>query len=167
LVEHTKKINWLWLLLLLPVLGGLWWGYRNPTVADEPSPRPPISEIESKTSDEPKAAEEPPLPPPRLALPKQPPLPPPTVDHRTATRPQAYSSSTNTGPASGELSDDAIAALSADTIAMLNSHKYWTPHGLVDGLYDVWLNKRQQGLDVADVRQQIAWALKGAFMESY
>jgi hypothetical protein len=37
----------------------------------------------------------------------------------------------------------------------------------VDGLYDVWLNKRQQGLDVGDVRQQIAWALQGMFMENY
>ena len=50
---------------------------------------------------------------------------------------------------------------------MLNSHKYWSKQGLADGLYDVWLNKKQQGVDVEDVRKQIAWALQGMFMEEY
>ena len=67
----------------------------------------------------------------------------------------------------GELSEAAIATLDSDTIAMLTRHKYWTPDGFVDRLYDVWLDKKQQGSDTEDARRQIAWALKGMFIDEY
>jgi len=50
---------------------------------------------------------------------------------------------------------------------MLTRHKYWTPDGFVDRLYDVWLDKKQQGSDTEDARRQIAWALKGMFIDEY
>jgi hypothetical protein len=155
MAERTKKNKWLWLLLLLPLLGGLWWRNRKTEVAEERSLPPPPGEIESTTINEPKVAEEPP-PPPRFVLAKKPIAPLPSIDQRTAMRPKEDSSLTKMGLAPGDLSDDAIAAFDPDTIAMLNSHKYWTAHGLVDRLYDAWLEKKQQGVDTEDVRQQIA-----------
>ena len=163
--ERTRKNNWLWLLLLLPLLVGLWWRHRKTEVAEAPS-QSLYGEIEPTTTNHTKVAERP-LPPPRFALAKKLALPPPPVDQRAAKRSKDDASLTKTGLAPGELSDDAIAAFDPDTIAMLNSHKYWTVNGLVDRLYDAWLEKKQQGVDTEDIRQQIAWALQGMFMESY
>ena len=52
---------------------------------------------------------------------------------------------------------------------MLNGHKYWSAEkgAFVDGLYNAWLDKKRQGVDVEDVRQQTVWALQGTFMEEY
>ena len=166
MAEGAKKRSWSWPLLLLPLLGGLWWRHRKIETAEDPSLPPSPGEIESPTINEPKVAEKP-LPPPRFALAKKPSLAPPSEDQRAAPLPKEDSSLTKAGLAPGDLSDDAIAAFDADTIAMLNSHKYWTPGGLVDRLYDAWLDKKQQGVDTQDVRQQIVWAMKGGFMESY
>ena len=69
----------------------------------------------------------------------------------------------------GDVSDDAIAAFSPETIEMLNRHKYWSAAKgtLLVGLYDTWVDRKEQGVDAEDVRQQIAWALQGVFMEDY
>ena len=164
-LERAKKSAWLWLVLLLPLLGGLWWRHRKTEVAEDASLPPSPGEMESTTINSPKAAEKP-LPPPRFAMVKMPTLPPPVVQ-RPTTWSKGDASLPKSGVAPENLSDDAIAAFDSDTIAMINSHKYWTAHGLVDRLYDAWLEKKQQGVDTEDVRQQIAWTLKGGFMESY
>lgn len=165
---RAKKKPWLWLLLLPPLLGVLWLRGEKTESAAEPALGSSPEEIGPAAHDKASAAEEQPPPPPRFAVAKGPPLPP-LLAQPTPTAPaQAKDAGLpKAGPAQGEPTDDAIAAFDAGTIAMLNSHKYWTPQGLVDRLYDAWLNKKVQGLDVEDVRKQIGWALKGMFMEEY
>jgi hypothetical protein len=140
---------WLCLLLALPLIAW-WWRHATSTEVSAPT-----------------VTEEPTLTPPRFALTAQPTLTPPPGDQGTPTLAPWGPSLAQTTFAPGDVSDAAIAAFSPETIAMLNRHKYWTAQGLVDRLYDAWLDKKVQGLDVEDTRQQIAWALKGMFMEEY
>jgi len=167
MVERGKRSKWFWLLLLLfPV--GWWWGRDfGPDVREEESLEGATSAAASTTTDESHPAKRPSQSPPRLALPEKPFLSPPSLNQEIAAPPAPAPSLTKTEPLPVDLSDAEIAAFSPETIKMLNTHKYWTPNGLVDGLYDAWVNKKQQGVDVEDVRKQIGWALQGMFMENY
>ena len=151
-----NKRSRLWLLIVLPALfAWLWWRHRTPQETEDTVPEPEAAE---------QVAERP-LPPPRLAV--APTLPPPRLNQGIATPPVKGSSSIPTPLPPEDLSDVAIVALDPDTIAMLNRHKYWTPNGSVGSLYDVWLDKKRQGADAEDARRQIAWALKGMFIDEY
>jgi hypothetical protein len=157
-MAERKKGSWLWLLLVLPPLfAWLWWRHGTPQETEDTIPEPKVAEPVAER----------PLPPPRLAVAREPTLPPPRISQGTATPPVKGSSLIPTPLPPGDLSDAAIVALDPDTIAMLNHHKYWTPNGFVDGLYDVWLDKKRQGADAEDARRQIAWALKGTFIDEY
>jgi hypothetical protein len=169
MVKRRRKRRWFWLLLLLLPLGWFWWRDREPKVTGEPPLADPPAERASTTTDQPKVAKEAPLPPPRLALPEKPSLPPPPANPGTTAPLIGAPGLAKTAPAPLDVSDAAIAALSPETISMLNRHKYWSAEkgALVDGLHDVWVDKKQQGVDVEDVRKQIGWALRGIFMEEY
>ena len=159
--QRSKRSKSFYLLLLLLPLGWFWWKARESKTVEEPSLADQSIGMALTTADEPKRGKEPWLPPPRFAIEEMPSLPPPAVNQGTIT------SAVDPNPSPGDVSNAAIAAFGPDTVKMLNSHKYWTPNGLVDGLYDAWADKRNQGLDVEDARQQINWALKGMFMENY
>jgi hypothetical protein len=156
-----------WLLLLLP-LGLFWWKARETKLVEDPVPEDQSLGIASSIPEKSTVgqAPSPPLPTPRFAIEEHPSLPPPAVNQGTATS-AVDPNLSQTAPPPGDVSNAAIAAFGPDTVKMLNSHKYWTPNGLVDGLYDAWADNRNQGLDVEDARQQINWALKGMFMENY
>ncbi|MBN2573897.1 MAG: hypothetical protein JXP73_04965 [Deltaproteobacteria bacterium] len=169
MTNRRKKGRWFWLLLLLLPLGWFWLGNREPKVAGEPSLEDPSAERAATLGSQPKVAKKRSLPPPRLALPERPSSSPPLANQGTTTPPIGAPGLAKTALAPLDVSDAAIAAFGPETIRMLNSHKYWSAEkgALVEGLYDVWVDKKQQGIDVEDVRKQIGWALRGIFMEEY
>jgi hypothetical protein len=145
----------------LLLAGWLWWEQSDPETtehatenATEETASPPAPLTLEQPS---KAAEQAPSPPPAIRkAPAAAPAPIPANVARDALPP-------------GDLSDDAIAAFSPETIEMLNKHKYWSAQkgALLVGLYETWVDRKEQGVDAEDVRQQIAWALQGVFMEDY
>lgn len=159
MAERTSRGGWLWpVLLLSPMLvGWFWWKHQEPEMAERSSWRSPPVPTTSTVSHEPKVGGKPALPPPRSA---------PKKGHSTLL-PMKGSSSTATAVRRIDLSDAAIAALEPDTIAMLNRHRYWTPNGFVDRLYDVWRDQKTRGIENGEVRWQIAMALQGQFVDEY
>ena len=164
--QHAQTRKLRWLPLLLP-LAWIWWNARAPRLVEDPALEDESSGPASASRDESTVSRrEPPLPSPRFAIEETPSLPPPTLKPAETIAPVDPSPSQKAAVA-GEVSNEAIALLDPATVRMLNSHKYWTPNGLVDGLYDAWADRRNQGQDAEDVRQQINWALRGMFMENY
>ncbi|MFL5304420.1 MAG: hypothetical protein ACJ8F1_04375 [Polyangia bacterium] len=145
--------------------GWLWWKQSDPETTERGT-QDPTEDATEQTNSPPapllleqpsKAAEQAPSPSPAIRKPPAAaPAPIPANVARAPLRP-------------GDLSDDAIAAFSPETIEMLNKHKYWSAQkgALLVGLYDTWVDRKEQGVDAEDVRQQIAWALQGVFMEDY
>lgn len=172
MAERTNNNKWYWLtpmlLLLFPsVVVIAWWRCAPPTPtalerssASQSTLILPPTIAGSHVAADASALAPPEARPPVVALP---------VALQTATPLAQRPSAPKSRPVPGELSDDAIAAFDSETIAMLNSHKYWSfeKQALVDGLYDQWLNQKQQGDDGENARRQITWALEGRFMENY
>jgi hypothetical protein len=74
------------------------------------------------------------------------------------------SSLTMQGYRLGDTSDAALDHVSAETIAMLNSNRYYSLQNgayMDIGLYQAWLNSRSNGANTADVKQQIGAVLTG------
>lgn len=158
----------MWLLPSLLLAGWLWWKQSEPEPTEDATEETASPAAPLTLDEPPRAAERPVSPPP--AIRKSPAAAPPAPIPVHVPPTPARAENADRAPfRPGDLSDDAIAAFSPETIEMLNRHKYWSAHkgALVEGLYDTWVDRKEQGVDAEDVRQQIAWALQGIFMEEY